>query len=633
MQFVSTRGHAPASGLSAALAAGLAPDGGLYLPEHWPHLTPCDFDGLDSLPAIAARLLRSFFEGDPLAPELDAICAEAFDLPAPCQALPVPNTWLLELFHGPTAAFKDFGARFLAACLQRIEAGAATSTSEQAASTALPLTILVATSGDTGAAVGAAFHQRPGVRVCILYPDGRVSPRQAHQLGAFGGNVEAFRVAGTFDDCQALVKRALNDTALAGRVRLSSANSISLGRLLPQMSYYACAALQHWRATGRPLGFVIPTGNLGNALAALLVRRLGLPVGPLHLACNANPTLADFFAGAAFTPRPSVATLANAMDVGAPSNFERLRVLYADDDALRADLSAGSISDDDIRAALRRAPGLWGQVICPHTATALCLLEQRRAAGDTGDYAVVATAHPAKFDTVLAPLLDTLPEPPPALAALLARPASARPLPVDYGALCAALLGDAGLDDEPARTVPHDLEREPGHAPAPAFVPGVSVQRQRPRRWPILLAIAGLSVSLGLQVLLADRDRLAADVRWRPILQAICDRLQCRLPPWREPAAFRVIAREVRPHPEAPDTLQLVASFRNDAAFAQAWPLLQVSFSDIDGQPLAQRNFSPAQYLGGPPAEATIAVGQSVDARLDVRDPGKAAVAFSLDFF
>lgn len=629
MQFVSTRARAPASSLSAALAAGLAPDGGLYLPEQWPHLTRHDFDGLDSLPAIAARLLRPFFEGDPLAPELDAICAEAFDLPAPCQTLPIPNTWLLELFHGPTAAFKDFGARFLAACLQRIEAGSATRTSEQTPQAALPLTILVATSGDTGAAVGAAFHQRPGVRVCILYPDGRVSPRQAHQLGAFGGNVNAFRVAGTFDDCQALVKRALNDSALTGRVRLSSANSISLGRLLPQMSYYACAALQHWRATGRPLGFVIPTGNLGNALAALMVRRLGLPVGPLHLACNANPTLADFFAGAAFTPRPSVATLANAMDVGAPSNFERLRALYADDDALRADLSAHSICDDDIRDALRRAPGLWGHVICPHTATALCVLEQRRAAGDQGDYAVVATAHPAKFDTVLAPLLEAVPEPPPALAELLARPASAQPLPVDYGALCAALLGDAGLDDAPACTARH----ESGHAPAPAFVPGVSVRRQRPRRWPILLAIVGLSLSLGLQVLLADRDRLAADARWRPTLLAVCERLHCRLPPWREPAAFRVIAREVRPHPDAPDTLQLVASFRNDAAFAQAWPLLQVRFSDIDGRPLAQRNFSPAQYLGGSPAETTIAVGQSVDARLDIRDPGKAAVAFSLDFF
>src|SRR5690606_35157548 len=165
-------------------------------------------------------------------------------------------------------------------------------------------------------------HQRPGVRVVILYPDGKVSPRQAHQLGSFGGNVTALRVDGRFDDCQRMVKAALNDAALQAQVPMSSANSISLGRLLPQMSYYAYTALRWWHAHGEPLNFIVPTGNLGNALACLWVREMGLPIGEVRLACNANATLADYFGGAEYTPRDAVATLANAMDVGAPSNFE-----------------------------------------------------------------------------------------------------------------------------------------------------------------------------------------------------------------------------------------------------------------------------------------------------------------------
>lgn len=429
MQCVSTRGQAPAVSLTAAIAAGLAPDGGLYLPDHWPAFSPASFNGIDALPDIAERLLQPFFADEPLATELPAICREAFDIPVPCLETAQPNTWLLELFHGPTAAFKDFAARFLAACLRRIERAADT-----------PLTILVATSGDTGAAVAAAFHRQPGLRVVILYPDGRVSPRQAHQLGAFGDNVQAFRVNGSFDDCQRLAKHALIDPDLQAQRRLSSANSISLGRLLPQMAYYAQAALQHWRRHGHALGFVIPTGNLGNALAAVLVRNMGLPVGRIVLACNANDTLPRFFSGAAYAPRPSVATLANAMDVGAPSNFERLRAVYADDAALRRAVSAESVDDAAIREALRAAPSLIGEVVCPHTATALVALLRCRQRGDQSDYAMVATAHPSKFEQVLAGLVD-VPPPPPALAEVLARPTRAQPLPADYAALRDALLG------------------------------------------------------------------------------------------------------------------------------------------------------------------------------------------------
>lgn len=427
MNFISTRNAAPAASLSEAIAAGLAPDGGLYVPQALPAGRVLHA-GAD-LAATTAALLAPFFAGDALETELPAICAEAFDFPAPLLPLATPGDHVLELFHGPTAAFKDFGARFLAASLARIRRGAQT-----------PLTILVATSGDTGAAVAAAFHRQPGLRVVVLYPDGRVSPRQAHQLGCFGDNVGALRVAGSFDDCQALVKRALNDADLQAQVPLSSANSISLGRLLPQTSYYAHAALGHYAATGKELNLVIPTGNLGNALAAILARAQGVPLGRIVLATNANRVLPEYFAGDDYRPRASQATLANAMDVGAPSNFERLRWLYAGDDAaLRAAFTAIAVDDDTILETIARRHRLHGEVFCPHTATAVHVLETLRADGVDGDWAVAATAHPAKFEAVVEPLVGPV-EVPPALAELLERPAHAEPVPPDYDALRAHLL-------------------------------------------------------------------------------------------------------------------------------------------------------------------------------------------------
>ena len=429
MNFISTRNSSPAATLSDAIAAGLAPDGGLYVPQKLP--VPRDLQPGDSLAATTTALLAPFFAGDALEPELAAICTEAFDFPVPLRPLATPGDHVLELFHGPTAAFKDVGARFLAATLARIRRGADK-----------PLTIVVATSGDTGAAVAAAFHGQPGLRVVVLYPDGRVSPRQAHQLGCFGDNITALRVAGSFDDCQALVKRALNDADLQAQVPLSSANSISLGRLLPQMSYYAHAALSHRAATGRELNFVIPTGNLGNAFAAILGRALGVPLGRIVLATNANRVLPEYFAGDDYHPRASVATTANAMDVGAPSNFERLRWLYAGDDAaLRAAYTAISVDDATIRATIGARWERHGEVFCPHTATAVHVLETLRADGADGDWAVAATAHPAKFEAVVEPLVGHAVEVPPALAELLARPAHAEPVPPDYEALKAQLLG------------------------------------------------------------------------------------------------------------------------------------------------------------------------------------------------
>ena len=423
MRMLSTRGIAPPASISDAIAAGLAPDGGLYMPETLPRFTPTDFDGDATLAQVGKRLLRPFFAGDVLEGELDAICDAAFAIDPPLRAFGETNDYILELFHGATAAFKDYGAGFLAAALAALPRGDK------------PLTIVVATSGDTGAAVGAAFHRKPGVRVAILYPDGRVSPRQAHQLGCFGDNVRAFRVAGSFDDCQRLVKTLLSDAAFKKEVPLGSANSISLGRLLPQMAYYAHASLAHWRASGRPLNFVVPTGNLGNALACFLARRMGLPIGELVLANNANDALAKFFEGGDYAPQPSIATLANAMDVGAPNNFERLQWLEPDAASLRAQLSAESVGDDAIRATIVDTWKRYGETVCPHTACAVRVLQRLRTRGVDGEWAALATAHPAKFPEVVEPLIGQEVPLPPALATMLERPSHAQPLADDAEAL------------------------------------------------------------------------------------------------------------------------------------------------------------------------------------------------------
>jgi threonine synthase len=432
MRYLSTRGEASPETLGTALSAGIAADGGLFVPEALPLFRTDAFSGRQALPTLAAGLLEPFFRGDALTADLPAICAESLDIPLPIRVL-AARAWMLELFHGPTAAFKDFGARFLAACLSRMRAEKTP-----------VLTILVATSGDTGAAVAAAFHRRQGFRVVILYPDRGVSPRQAHLLGCYDDNVHALRIAGSFDDCQALAKRALGDEGLKQSVPLTSANSISLGRLLPQIAYYAHAVFAHWLAHGRRLNFVIPTGNLGNALACALARATGLPIGDIVLATNANRVLADFFAGGDYSPRDSIATLANAMDVGAPSNFERLRWLYPDDSALRKAFQAESVDDDAIRDEIRLSQSRYGTPICPHTATATRALARLRQRGDNRDYIVVATAHPAKFEQVIEPLIQAPVEVPPELQVLLARAAHSESMAVDYGALRERLIALAG---------------------------------------------------------------------------------------------------------------------------------------------------------------------------------------------
>ena len=417
MRLHSTRDRTLTAGLGEAIARGLAPDGGLYVPEALPRLDVAALERAGSLADVAAGLVQPFAAGDAMATLVPAITTDAFDFPAPIVEVGLAGAPLsvLELFHGPTAAFKDFGARFLAATLERLPSA-----------DPRRLTILVATSGDTGGAVAAAFHGRPWVDVIVLYPRGLVSARQEKQLACWGGNVRTLAVRGTFDDCQRMVKEAFVDPALARDYRLSSANSINVGRLLPQMVYYARTSLELARRDGRPPNFIIPTGNLGNALACVWAREAGLPIGDIVLACNANASIPEFLDGGEWRPRASVATLASAMDVGNPSNMERLRALYPDPAKLRATVRAERVDDDEIRRTIRRDHRELGQTWCPHTATAAAAWRRLPAARRAERWVLVATAHPAKFNDIVEPLIGAEVPVPPSLARLLALPSIQR---------------------------------------------------------------------------------------------------------------------------------------------------------------------------------------------------------------
>jgi threonine synthase len=436
MKFVSTRGQSQPLSFGAALAQGLAPDGGLYIPETWPTIPLSAFDDASTLPEVAEVMLRPFVEGDPVAPDIGSIVRDAFDFPAPL--VPVADAGklsVLELFHGPTAAFKDFGARFLAASLARIR--------RNAGDDAKPLNILVATSGDTGGAVAAAFHRRPGVVVSVLFPRGLVSPTQERQLTCWGDNVLSYRVNGSFDDCQRLVKQAFVDPALKERFELSSANSINLGRLLPQAVYYAATSLAVHRAHGVPPNFLIPSGNLGNSVACVWARKIGLPIGRIVLAHNANRAVPDFLRTGEWQPRASIPTLASAMDVGSPSNVERLRALFPDIESVRDAVRAESVSDEEIQARIstdfKRFAGQYGKPWCPHTATAAEVHARLPISERAQRWILVSTAHPAKFREIVEPLIGQRIEMPESLAKLFSRPVSCADLEPSLDALTGAL--------------------------------------------------------------------------------------------------------------------------------------------------------------------------------------------------
>jgi threonine synthase len=414
MRYLSTRGG-QGTNLVDAVMRGLAVDGGLFVPEELPRFEPSAVRG-DTLAEIAAEVLAPFFEGSGLEADLGALCRDAFDFPLPLKAVVNDELYVLELFHGPTAAFKDVGARFLAALMER---------ALRRSDDDRPLTILVATSGDTGGAVAAAFHRRPGIRVGVLFPKGQVSPRQQQQLTCWGDNIRAFEVDGSFDACQALVKAAFTDAELQRRHRLTAANSINIGRLLPQVAYHAAGSLWHWRRHGTAAGSIVPSGNLGNGMACVWARAMGLPVREVVLAVNANRTIPDYLSTGQWQPRASVVTLASAMDVGNPSNMERLRNLLPDFAELRASLESYPVDDEDIRRQIAKDYERYGEIWCPHTATAFWVYDHLPPARKTGrPWIVSATAHPAKFETIVEPLIGRPVPVPPALAALLSRPAA-----------------------------------------------------------------------------------------------------------------------------------------------------------------------------------------------------------------
>jgi threonine synthase len=436
MLFASTRDPDLTATLSEAIRQGIAPDGGLYVPQRLPVFQVTDFDGADTLAAVAERLLAPFFAGDQLADKLTEIVNDALNFPAPLKRLVAAGerVSVLELFHGPTAAFKDFGARFLAACLER-----------QSHRAGRPLTILVATSGDTGGAVAAAFHGRPWARVVVLFPQGLVSPRQQQQLTCWGGNVRSLAVKGNFDDCQRLVKEAFSDTRFNEQFELSSANSINIGRLLPQTVYYAASSLAIWREEGQAPGFVVPSGNLGNVVACIWARAMGLPIGPIELAHNANLTVPHYLETGQWRPQPSVATLASAMDVGNPSNMERLESLHPDWRELARQVRAHTVSDEGIRVRIAADFRRLGETWCPHTAVAAevyaKLPPQLR---DEHHWVLVATAHPAKFNEIVEPLVGGPVQVPAALEELLELPSSFEQITPDLDALKSVLQDTAG---------------------------------------------------------------------------------------------------------------------------------------------------------------------------------------------
>ncbi len=426
MKWVSSRGASPAVPFIDALFAGTAPDGGLYMPERLDPLPPDAFDAIvaangnivDIASIVGAHLLRDEIS----APDLTALVRDALDFPIPLVQV-TDNVWALELFHGPTMAFKDVGARVQARLLHHFTDGT-------------PLTILVATSGDTGSAVAQAFHGVPDTRVVVLYPEGKVSDVQEAQMASLGDNIIAVAVHGTFDDCQRLVKQAFADDDLRTHVWLTPANSINLGRLLPQVFYYFILA-----NLDRPT-VSVPSGNFGNLTAGLIAKRIGLPVERFVAATNANDVVPQYLASGVYTPRASVKTVANAMDVGAPSNFERMRAMYGDNfEALRCDIAGAAFDDATVVAEIGTVYRRHRYLLDPHGAIAWLGLQQTLSGKDSGARGVfLATAHPGKFREVVEPAIGEVIPLPPVLAEAITRPRHSERLAVDYAALKSLLL-------------------------------------------------------------------------------------------------------------------------------------------------------------------------------------------------
>ncbi|MEO0399408.1 MAG: threonine synthase [Pseudomonadota bacterium] len=435
---------------SDALLASLAPDGGLWMPDAFPSFSETERQDLSKAPfsAVAARLARHFMDDRFSDDDVQEICADAYDFDPPIRgvasraeiggaaAAANERDYVLELFHGPTLAFKDYAARFMARSASRL---IARSGAER--------TILVATSGDTGGAVGAAFAGQPGVRVFILFPKDGVSRIQAAQLTTIGvkeGNVRALAVDGAFDDCQALVKAAFSDPALNEKHGLMSANSINVGRVTPQSFYYFWASLKLKAAhPDLPLTISVPSGNLGNVTGGLMARVMGAPIDRFVVGHNVNDPFVEYLTTGVYRPRPSVPTLSNAMDVGRPNNFERILTLFDNDvDAVRRVCWGARFTDEETGAHLKSVYDETGYLMCPHTAVGHAAASaHRKETGGEGVYLTVGTAHPAKFADGVEPIIGAPVPLPPALADALAAKPAETPMKPELSALAAVLDG------------------------------------------------------------------------------------------------------------------------------------------------------------------------------------------------
>jgi threonine synthase len=396
MNYYSTNRQSPPTDLQHAVVEGLAPDRGLYMPERIPTLPPAFFDTIDqrSFHEIALTVASAFFGDDVDAPTLKTIVEETLSFDTPLVRL-TETIHALELFHGPTLAFKDVGARFMARLLRHfIRRSESTS-----------IHVLVATSGDTGSAVANGFLGVAGIHVYVLYPKGKVSPIQECQFTTLGQNITALEIDGAFDDCQTLVKSAFLDPDLRRRMNLTSANSINVARFLPQAFYYfhAYAQLKRQGIHRRPV-FAVPSGNFGNLTAGLIAHRMGLPVRRFIAANNANDVFAQYLSTGVYRPRPSIQTLANAMDVGDPSNFARILDLYNHDYAAITRLLAGFRCDDHaIRQTLLDCLQTTHYLLDPHGACAYLALTKQLQPNETGIF--LETAHPAKFKDTIDPII------------------------------------------------------------------------------------------------------------------------------------------------------------------------------------------------------------------------------------
>ena len=404
-----------------ATLQGQAPDGGLYYPENIP-IWSDDFKRnlkSKSKPEIGFDIMAPYVGNTIPEKELYRIIEETLDFDFPLQPIS-ENIYSLELFHGPTLAFKDVGARFLSRCMGFF-----------AGKLEKKIVVLVATSGDTGGAVADAFHNIPGTEVIILYPSGKVSPVQEKQLTALGGNIHALEIEGDFDDCQKLVKMAFGDEELKKNILLTSSNSINVARWLPQQIYYALALTQ-WEHSLNPV-IAVPSGNFGNLCAGLVARQSGLPIDHFIAACNANDVFTTYTRSGTYHPRTAVPTLSNAMDVGNPSNFSRILALFQHDhQRLCEAISSISVSDVETLSTMKAIHDEFQYMLDPHAAVAYSALKDHLKEHPEQKGIILGTAHPVKFPTVVQEAIGHTPAVPESLDALMKKNKSAQLTRAEY---------------------------------------------------------------------------------------------------------------------------------------------------------------------------------------------------------